>query len=128
MLIILAYFMASTVLPINKVIGRIYPIFGILLIGMAVIVIIGLMTGGYQFPTFTLENLHPAGADYFPDMFITVACGAISGFHATQSPLVARCLKHERDGRPVFYGSMIIESCIALVWATAGLAFYGCTS
>lgn len=128
MFIILAYFVASTVLPINKVIGKIYPVFGVLLIAMAVIVIGGLVIGGYQFPSFTLDNLHPSGAGYFPDMFITVACGAISGFHATQSPMVARCLKNEKDGRKVFYGAMVIESFIALIWATAGLAFYGTTS
>ena len=127
MFVILAYFVASAILPINKVIGRIYPIFGVLLIGMAVIVVVGLIVGGYTFPSFTLQNLHPDGANYFPDMFITVACGAISGFHATQSPLVARCLKHEKEGRSVFYGAMVIESFIALIWATAGLAYYGCT-
>ena len=125
---ILIYFILSTLLPINQVIGRLYPIFGVLLILMAVTVISGIWVEGYEFPTITLENLHPTGKEYFPDMFITVACGAISGFHATQSPLVSRCLKDEKDGRAVFYGSMVLESVIAMVWALAGLAFYGDTS
>ena len=127
-LVILAYFALSAILPINKVIGRIYPVFGVLLITMVVVVIAGLVVGGYAFPSFTLENLHPTGASYFPDMFITVACGAISGFHATQSPMIARCIKHEKDGRPVFYGAMIVESIIAAMWAAAGLAFYAGTT
>ncbi|AGI47969.1 Carbon starvation protein, predicted membrane protein [Thermoplasmatales archaeon BRNA1] len=128
MALILAYFIASALIPINKLIGRIYPVFGVLLIVMAVVVIAGLVIGGYGFPSMTLENLHPNGDTYFPDMLITVACGAISGFHATQSPMIARCLKDERDGRRVFYGAMVIESVIALVWATAGLAFYSGTA
>ena len=126
--LILLYFMASTVLPIDKLIGRLYPVFGVLLIVMAVVIVGGLWFEGYAFPAMTLENLHPEGDDYFPDMFITVACGAISGFHATQSPMVARCTVNERDGRMIFYGAMAIESVVALIWATAGLAFYGGTS
>ena len=123
-ILILIYFMVSTVLPINKLIGRLYPIFGIILIAMAVLITGGLIVGGYEFPTFTLENLHPDGTDYFPDMFIIVACGAISGFHATQAPMVSRCVRNERDCRMVFYGAMVVESVIALLWATAGLAFF----
>ena len=126
--IILVYFMLSTLLPIDKVIGRMYPVFGILLLVMAFTVMVGLLVGGFVFPEFTLANLHPSGDEYFPDMFITVACGAISGFHATQSPMVSRCLKDERDGRSVFYGAMVLESVIAVLWATAGLAFYSDTS
>ena len=122
--VILIYFVLSAILPINKVIGRIYPVFGVILILMAVTIFLGLMFEGYQFPAMTLENLHPTGENIFPDMFITVACGAISGFHATQSPMVARCLKDERDGRMVFYGAMVIEAVIALLWALAGLTFY----
>lgn len=122
--LILIYFVTSTILPINKLIGRIYPVFGILLILMVVAVIGGLIVGGYALPEFTLENLHPNGQDIFPDMFITVACGAISGFHATQSPMASRCLKDEKDGRMVFYGAMVVESAIALMWALAGMAFY----
>ena len=123
----LLYFMVSTIFPVDKVIGKIYPVFGVLLILMAVVVMGGVLFGGFALPTFCFENLHPNGQEYFPDMFITVACGAISGFHATQAPMVARCLKSEKDGRIVFYGAMIIESVIALIWAAAGLAFFGDT-
>ena len=126
--IILLYFIASTLLPIDKLIGKIYPVFGVLLILMAVIVLIGLMVGGYEMPSFTLDNLHPTGEEFFPDMFITVACGAISGFHATQAPMASRCIKDEKDGRVVFYGAMIVESVIAVIWAAAGMAFYSDTS
>ena len=122
--IILVYFALSALLPINKLIGRIYPVFGVLLIIMALTVIAGLAVGGYEFPSMTLENLHPNGDGFYPDMFITVACGAISGFHATQSPMVSRCLRDERDGRMVFYGAMVVEAVIAAIWALAGLAFY----
>jgi carbon starvation protein CstA len=128
LLLILIYFMASTLLPIDKVIGRIYPIFGILLILMGVTVIVGLYTGGYEFPQMVFENQHPTGAEFLPDMFVTVACGAISGFHATQCPMVSRCIKSEDSGRMVFYGAMIMESVLALIWATAGLSFYGDTA
>ncbi len=122
--IILIYFLASTLLPINKLIGKLYPVFGVLLIAMAVVITGGLFFGGYEFPVFTLDNLHPDGKEFFPDMFITVACGAISGFHATQAPMVSRCITSERDGRMVFYGAMVVESVIALLWATAGLTFF----
>lgn len=128
MAVILIYFIVSTVLPIDKVIGKIYPFFGTLLILMAAIIIIDLWLDGFAFPSLTLENLHPSGEEYFPDMFITVACGAISGFHATQSPMVARCTERESDGRMIFYGAMVLESVIALIWAIAGLSFYGDTA
>ena len=126
--VIAFYFVISAVLPIDKVIGKIYPIFGVLLVVMAISIIIGLVTGGYEFPTMTFENLHPQGRDIFPDMCITIACGAISGFHATQSTLVARCIKEEKNGRPVFYGAMLVEAFIALIWVLAGLTFYPDTS
>jgi carbon starvation protein CstA len=128
MVLILAYFLLSTVLPIDKVIGRLYPVFGILLIVMAVTVVGGLFLEGYPFPGFSIENQHPTGAEYLPDMFITVACGAISGFHATQSPMVSRCIRSEKEGYVVFYGAMVMEAVIALVWAVSGLAFYGDTA
>ena len=126
--LIAVYFIASALLPIDKLIGKVYPIFGILLVVMAVVVIIGLIAGGYELPAMTLENLHPQGKEIFPDMFITIACGAISGFHATQSTLMARCVKHEKNGRVVFYGAMIVEAFIALIWVTAGLSFFPDTS
>ena len=128
MIVILCYFFASTILPIDKLIGKIYPFFGLLLITMAVVIIAGLCLNGSHFPSFTLENLHPTGAEYFPDMFITVACGAISGFHATQSTMIARCTTDEKDGRMIFYGAMVMESAIALVWASAALTFYSSTA
>ena len=123
----LIYFIASSLLPIDKVIGRIYPVLGFLLILMATVVLGGIIVGGYEFPALSLTNQHPTGAEFLPDMFITVACGAISGFHATQSPMTARCITSERDGRSVFYGAMVVEAVIALVWALVGLAYYGDT-
>lgn len=125
--VILIYYFLATLLPIDKLIGKLYPIFGGVLILMAVGIMIGLGVGGYHIPELELANLHPDGKPVFPYMFITVACGAISGFHATQSPMMARCIKSEKHGRCVFYGAMISESVIALVWAAAGVAFYGAT-
>ena len=128
-IIILAYYLLATLLPIDKLIGKLYPIFGVLLIVMAFAVIFGIVFSGgkYVLPEISLRNLHPDGTPIWPYMFITVACGAISGFHATQSPMVAKCIKTEKEGRRVFYGAMISESIIALIWAAAGVAFYGAT-
>lgn len=126
-IVILLYYVLATLLPIDKVIGKVYPIFGVVLIVMAGGIICGIMFGGYQIPEITLESLHPDGLPVWPFMFVTVACGAISGFHATQSPLMAKCIISEREGRKVFYGAMIAESLIALVWAAGGVAFYGTT-
>ena len=125
--VILIYYVLATLLPIDKLIGKLYPVFGTVLLIMAVGIIAGLIAGGYQLPELTLTNLHPTGKPVWPYMFITVACGAISGFHGTQSPMMARCLTSERAGRKIFYGAMISESVIALVWAAAGVAFYGAT-
>ena len=130
-IIILAYYLLATLLPIDKLIGKLYPVFGILLILMAVSVIGGILFSGgkYTIPEITLANLHPeAGTTpVWPFMFITVACGAISGFHATQSPMIAKCITGEKQGRSIFYGAMLAESVIALVWAAAGVAYYGAT-
>lgn len=127
--VILFYYLLATLLPIDKVIGKLYPIFGVLLIVMAGAVIGGIVFSGgdYTIPEISLNNLHPAGTPIWPYMFITVACGAISGFHATQSPMIAKCIKTEKEGRTIFYGAMICESVIALVWAAAGVSFYGTT-
>ena len=127
--IILAYYLLATLLPIDKLIGRLYPVFGVLLIIMAAAVIGGIIFSGgeYTIPELSLQNLYPDGTPVWPYMFITVACGAVSGFHATQSPMIAKCIKSEKDGRKVFYGAMISESVIALVWAAAGVSFYGTT-
>lgn len=127
LVVVVIYYFIATFVPIDKVIGKIYPLFGICLIVMAVGVGGGLFFHGYTIPEITLENLHPAGTPIWPMMFISVACGAISGFHATQSPLMARCLTHEKKGRTVFYGAMVAEGIIALIWAAAGCAFYGGT-
>ena len=122
--ILLIYYFLATFLPINKIIGRLYPIFGVCLIFMAVGVAVMLIVKGYSIPVVTFTNLHPKQVPIWPIMFITVACGAISGFHATQSPLMARCIKTERDAKKVFYGAMVCEGIIALVWAAAGCSFY----
>ena len=128
-IVILAYYLLATLLPIDKLIGKLYPVFGVLLIVMAAAVIGGILFSGGKFtiPEISLQNLHPNGTPVWPYMFITVACGAVSGFHATQSPMIAKCIKTEREGRKVFYGAMISESVIALVWAAAGVSFYGTT-
>ena len=125
--IILIYYFIATFISIDKVIGRVYPIFGICLIIMAFGVIIGTFAGGYHIPELWshFRNMHPDGTPIWAFMFITVACGAISGFHSTQSPLMARCLKSEKQGHFVFYGAMVAEGIIALVWAAAGCAIYG---
>ena len=127
--VILAYYLLATLLPIDKVIGKLYPVFGVLLVTMALAVIGGIIFSGGKFaiPELSLSNLHPEGTPVWPYMFITVACGAISGFHATQSPMIAKCITSEKQGRKIFYGAMIGESVIALVWAAAGVAFYGAT-
>lgn len=127
--IILIYYLLATLLPIDKLIGKLYPIFGVLLILMALTVIGGILFSGgkYVIPEISLKNLHPSGTPIWPYMFITVACGAISGFHATQSPMIAKCITSEKEGRIVFYGAMISEAVIALVWAAAGVSFYGTT-
>ena len=127
-IVILLYYIAATLLPIDKLIGKLYPVFGVILIIMAVSIAGAMLVlPQYTIPEITLADLHPDNLPVWPFMFITVACGAISGFHATQSPMMAKCISSERDGRKVFYGAMIIESVIALVWAAAGVAFYGST-
>ena len=126
-IVILFYYVLATLLPIDKIIGRLYPVFAVVLILMAVGILGGVIFGGYTVPEINFENLHPDGLPVWPYMFVTVACGAISGFHATQSPLVAKCITSEKVGRKVFYGAMLSESIIALVWAAGGVAFYGAT-
>ncbi|MDD3253522.1 MAG: carbon starvation CstA family protein [Lachnospiraceae bacterium] len=127
LMVVLIYYFIATFVPIDKVIGKIYPIFGICLIVMALGVGGAIVLGDYTIPEITLQNLHPKGTPIWPIMFISVACGAISGFHATQSPLMARCMTSEKKGRSVFYGAMVSEGIIALIWAAAGVAFYNGT-
>lgn len=125
---ILIYYVVATLLPIDKIIGKIYPVFGFLLIFMAGGVLMALFTTyGSKIPEFSgFENMHASGTKMplVPMLFTTIACGAISGFHATQSPLMARCMRNENESRTVFYGAMIAESIIALIWAAAGMAFW----
>ena len=124
LILILVYYFIATFLSIDKIIGKIYPVFGICLIIMAVGVAIGIFSKGYVIPEIwnNFTNMHPQGTPIWSFMFITVACGAISGFHATQSPLMARCMKSEKQGHFVFYGAMVSEGIIALIWAAAGCA------
>ena len=125
--IIFAYYFLATIVPIDKIIGRIYPIFGALLIIMAIGVTIGLFVyksgDFYSWCEFDV-NPHPKELPIWPLVFITIACGALSGFHSTQSPLMARCLENESEGRMVFYGGMVAEGFIGLVWVTVGMTFY----
>lgn len=126
--IIIAYYFVATLLPIDKLISRVYPLFGVALMLMAAGLFFALLVGDYTIPEFTsLRNYHINAEQMplLPTLFITIACGAISGFHATQSPLMARCVDNERACRSVFYGAMISESIIALIWAAAAMAFFG---
>lgn len=123
--VVFIYFFIATFLPVDKIIGKIYPIFGICLIVMAIGVGIGIFAGGYTIPEILpLKNFHPSDTPIWSNMFIAVACGACSGFHSTQSPIMARCLGDERDSRRVFYGAMVAEGVIALVWAAASCALF----
>lgn len=125
MIAVLIYFFLSTFLPLNTLIGKIYPVFGLILLLMAVGVLWGIISGDkLSLDAFTYANLHPNQISVWPFMFISVACGAISGFHSTQAPLMAKCIRYEHEGRLVFYGSMIAEGIIALIWAGAALAYY----
>ena len=126
-LIIFVYYILATLLPIDALIGRIYPIFGFALLFMALGVLFGIFTHDGWMPEITsaFESHHPSKLSIFPMLFITIACGAISGFHATQSPMMARCMKNEKLGRRVFYGAMITEGIVALIWAAAAIKFAG---
>ena len=130
LIIILVYYFIATFISIDAIIGKIYPLFGICLIIMAVGVIFGIFTNpAYTIPEIwaNFSNMHPSNTPIWSFMFITVACGAISGFHSTQSPLMARCMKSEKQGHFVFYGAMVSEGIIALIWAAAGCALYTVT-
>ncbi len=121
--IILAYYFLATVLPIDAIIGRVYPFFGALFLFMAAGMAVMLPFCGHEvLPQLDVAaNLHPQGISIWPMLFVTIACGAISGFHATQSPMMVRCLGSMRHMRAVFYGAMVMEGVIALIWATVGL-------
>lgn len=126
--IIFGYYVLATLLPVDKVIGKVYPIFAFALIFMALGILVMLFVKMPALPELTdgLANTHPNAAELpiFPIMFISIACGAISGFHATQSPMMARCMEKESYGRPVYYGAMIVEGIVALVWAAAATYFF----
>lgn len=125
-LVIFLYYILATLLPIDKIIGKIYPLFAAALLFMAVGILVMLYVHHPDLPELTdgLANTHPDGLPIFPIMFVSIACGAISGFHATQSPLMARCLTNERHAYPVFYGAMITEGIVALIWAAAATYFF----
>ena len=129
--VIFAYYIVATMLPIDKIIGKIYPLFSFSLLFMAVALIAVLVVKMPQLPevwdglgNMAKEKDSTFVDNIFPCLFITIACGAISGFHATQSPLMARCMKSEKMGRPIFYGAMITEGLVALVWATVAMWFF----
>ncbi|WP_028116703.1 carbon starvation protein A [Ferrimonas senticii] len=129
--VIFAYYVIATIVPVDKIIGRFYPLFGALLVFMSVGLIGALilspehqLMGSFQ-PSDMFTNMNPNDLPLWPALFITIACGAISGFHATQSPLMARCMENESNGRFVFYGAMIGEGVIALIWCALALSFFG---
>ena len=129
-IIIFIYYILATLLPVDKIIGKIYPFFGFAMLFMAAGIGIALVWNGAAIPEAVPANLYNMNPDpvkfpIFPMLFISIACGAISGFHATQSPLMARCLKNEREGRRVFFGAMIAEAVVALIWAAAAMSFFG---
>ena len=132
--VIFAYYILATLLPIDKIIGTIYPLMGAALLfmafGVGIMLVVGDIKGVHEMIELTpstLKNWHsdPANNILVPMLFVVVSCGAISGFHSTQSPLMARCLKNEKYARPVFYGSMIAEGIVAIIWATAAMAYFG---
>lgn len=127
-IIVFIYYILATLLPIDKIIGKIYPFFAAALLFMAIGILVMLYVNSPALPEIWngLSNTHPSALTLpiFPIMFISIACGAISGFHATQSPMMARCMKSERQGLPVFYGAMITEGIVALIWAAAATTFY----
>ena len=126
--VVFLYYILATMLPIDKIIGKIYPLFAVALLFMAVSILVMLYVHHPALPEIWdgVQNTHPDAATLpiFPIMFVSIACGAISGFHATQSPLMARCMTSERHGRPVFYGAMIAEGVVALIWAAAATYFF----
>ncbi len=124
-IIIFIYFLIATLFPLDKIIGRIYPVFGLLFLIMVILITGSLIFHpNYTIPEFTTPGLYLTHKPIFPFLFVTIACGAISGFHASQSPIVARSIKNEKDARPVFFGAMVLEGITALCWAAVTLAFF----
>ncbi|QPC45759.1 carbon starvation protein A [Mangrovibacillus cuniculi] len=122
--LIFVYYFVATILPIDKIIGRFYPFFGALLVISAVGVGVGLVVTGAPIPEMTLQNMHPDNIAIFPLLFLTISCGALSGFHATQSPIISRTTQNEKNGRKIFYGMMITEAVIAMIWAAAAMSIF----
>ncbi|MFC0270774.1 carbon starvation protein A [Metabacillus herbersteinensis] len=121
---IFLYYILATLLPIDKIIGRLYPFFGALLVISAVGVGVSLVVTGAPIPELTFANMHPDKAPIFPLLFLTISCGALSGFHATQTPIISRTTKNESQGRYIFYGMMIAEGIIAMIWAAAAMSLF----
>ncbi|MCM2129940.1 carbon starvation CstA family protein [Larsenimonas rhizosphaerae] len=124
LLAIFAYYLLATLLPIDKIIGRIYPWFGALLLFSALGIGLGLVFTGAPIPELSFQNMHPEGAPIFPLLFLTISCGALSGFHATQTPIISRTTENEGNGRRIFYGMMIAEGIIAMIWAAAAMSMF----
>lgn len=122
--VIFVYYFLSTILPIDKIIGRMYPYFGAILLVGTLGVGIALVFSDYTIPELNLTNMHPADLPIFPMLFFTITCGALSGFHATQSPIISRTVQKESQGRYIFYGMMIAEAIIAMIWAAASMSIF----
>ncbi|WP_317366412.1 carbon starvation protein A [uncultured Tyzzerella sp.] len=133
--IIIIYYILATILPVDKIIGKIYPLFGVCLILMAVGLCGGMFIDHFNGTTKMVEltketfatNLHPDGLNVFPFLFVTIACGALSGFHATQSPMMARCVRKPKEAKAVFYGAMVVEGIVALIWCAVTITFFRTT-
>ena len=136
-LVILGYYFLATLLPIDKIITKLYPAFGLLMIVMTSLIAVALLLDAPHLPQVTdvfayfkgghehdFLTPNPGGLPVWPLLFVTITCGAISGFHSTQSPMIARCLTNEKYARPVFYGAMVCEGIVACVWALAGIAAF----
>ena len=123
-LLIFVYYLLSTILPIDKIIGRVYPFLGAILLIGTLGVGLALLFSDYSIPELTLTNMHPENTPILPILFLTITCGALSGFHATQSPLISRTTKNEKEGRYIFYGMMIAEGVIAMIWAAAAMSLF----
>lgn len=123
--VIFLYYILATLLPVDKIIGRFYPYFGALLVISALGIGIGMIVKGSPIPELTFDNMHPSNLPIFPLIFFTITCGALSGFHATQTPIISRTTKREKEGRKIFYGMMIAEGIIAMIWAAAAMSLFG---
>jgi len=122
--VIFIYYILATLLPVDKIIGRLYPYFGAILVISALGIGIGMLLTGAPIPELTFTNMHPNNLPIFPLIFFTITCGALSGFHATQTPIISRTTQNENQGRKIFYGMMIAEGIIAMIWAAAAMSLF----